>query len=51
MKKTVYCGDVRIGADAPVSIQSMTNTKTADIEATVRQIDELADADNKAGGA
>ena len=44
MKKTVYCGDVRIGADAPVSIQSMTNTKTADIEATVRQIDELADA-------
>lgn len=44
MKRTVYCGDVRIGGDEPVSIQSMTNTKTADVKATLKQIQELEEA-------
>ncbi|MDH5518756.1 MAG: flavodoxin-dependent (E)-4-hydroxy-3-methylbut-2-enyl-diphosphate synthase [Gammaproteobacteria bacterium] len=35
---------VSIGGDAPVVIQSMTNTDTADIAATVKQIAELAEA-------
>ncbi len=37
----VAVGDVRIGGGAPVVVQSMTNTDTADIEATVAQIIEL----------
>lgn len=45
-KKTrkVYCRDFAIGGDAPISIQSMTNTKTADIQSTVRQIKRLEEA-------
>jgi (E)-4-hydroxy-3-methylbut-2-enyl-diphosphate synthase len=35
---------VRIGGDAPIAVQSMTNTDTADIEGTVRQVAELARA-------
>ncbi|QMT41141.1 flavodoxin-dependent (E)-4-hydroxy-3-methylbut-2-enyl-diphosphate synthase [Neisseria shayeganii] len=33
-----------VGSDAPVVVQSMTNTDTADAEATARQVKELADA-------
>ncbi len=40
----VAVGDVVIGGDAPIVVQSMTNTDTADIEATVRQVAELAEA-------
>lgn len=40
----VRVGSILIGGDNPVVVQSMTNTATADIEATVRQIIELADA-------
>jgi (E)-4-hydroxy-3-methylbut-2-enyl-diphosphate synthase len=35
---------VRIGGGAPVVVQSMTNTDTADVESTVRQVAELARA-------
>jgi len=35
---------VRIGADAPVVVQSMTNTDTADIPSTVKQVAALARA-------
>jgi (E)-4-hydroxy-3-methylbut-2-enyl-diphosphate synthase len=35
---------VRVGGDAPVVVQSMTNTDTADVTATVRQVTELARA-------
>jgi len=35
---------VRIGGDAPIVVQSMTNTDTADIEGTVRQVADLARA-------
>ena len=37
-------GGVAIGGDAPIVVQSMTNTDTADAEATVRQVAELARA-------
>lgn len=36
--RSVKCGNLIIGGDAPISIQSMTNTKTSDVEATVNQI-------------
>jgi len=42
--RAVRCGDVKIGGGYPVSIQSMTNTDTADIERTVEQIQRLAEA-------
>ena len=37
-------GDVEIGGGAPISIQSMTNTKTDDTYSTLKQIEELANA-------
>ena len=42
--KPVWVGDVKIGGDAPVSVQSMTKTDTRDVEATVRQIHGLEEA-------
>jgi len=41
---TVTVGPVRMGGGAPIVVQSMTNTDTADIAATVRQVSELARA-------
>ena len=41
---TVNVGGVRVGSEAPVVVQSMTNTDTADIESTVQQIAALARA-------
>ncbi len=41
---TVNVGGVRVGSGAPVVVQSMTNTDTADIEGTVQQIAALARA-------
>ena len=37
-------GNVAVGAGAPVSVQSMCNTDTRDVKATLRQIDELTEA-------
>jgi (E)-4-hydroxy-3-methylbut-2-enyl-diphosphate synthase len=37
-------GDVRVGGDAPVVVQSMTNTDTADVQATIQQVAQLAQA-------
>ena len=42
--RSVTVGSVPIGGDAPVAIQSMTSTYTYDVDATVRQIRELAQA-------
>ncbi len=42
--KKINIGDIIIGGDAPISIQSMTNTKTTDIEGTIIQINELITA-------
>jgi len=45
-RKTVTCliGNVRVGSDAPVVVQSMTNTDTADVSSTVEQVASLARA-------
>ncbi|ANV97463.1 4-hydroxy-3-methylbut-2-en-1-yl diphosphate synthase [Helicobacter enhydrae] len=40
--KQIFIGNVAIGGDAPIAIQSMTFSKTCDIEATKAQIDRLA---------
>jgi (E)-4-hydroxy-3-methylbut-2-enyl-diphosphate synthase len=39
--KKIFVGDVAVGGDAPISIQSMTFSDTSDIEATVEQINRL----------
>src|SRR5580704_3812678 len=41
---SVKIGSVVVGSDAPVVVQSMTNTDTADIESTIQQIAALARA-------
>ena len=41
--KQIQIGNVKIGGDAPISVQSMCNTDTCDIEATLRQLNEFAD--------
>ena len=41
-KIQIKIGDVKIGAGAPISIQSMTNTKTDDTYKTLKQIEALA---------
>ena len=38
---TARIGNVRVGSDAPVVVQSMTNTDTADVASTVRQVADL----------
>ena len=44
ISKQIYVGDVKVGGDAPISVQSMTKTDTRNIEATVSQIKELEEA-------
>ena len=42
--RQLHVGDVAVGGGAPISIQSMTTTKTADVEGTLQQIYALAGA-------
>lgn len=42
--RQIFVGDVAIGGDAPISVQSMTNTDTCDVGATLNQIQSIADA-------
>ena len=42
--RKIYVGDLAIGGDSKVVIQSMTNTKTTDVKATVNQIKNLENA-------
>lgn len=42
--RKIRVGNIFVGGDAPISIQSMTNTKTSDVESTVSQIQELTNA-------
>ena len=42
--KIIKVGDVFIGGDNPISVQSMTNTRTSDIDSTVKQIIALEEA-------
>ena len=39
--KVISVGNVKIGGNNPIVVQSMTNTKTHDIENTIKQIDSL----------
>ena len=42
--RVVRIGDVEVGGDNPIRVQSMTNTDTRDVAATASQIEALADA-------
>lgn len=42
--RQIMVGNVPVGGDAPISVQSMTNTETCDVSATVAQIEAIADA-------
>ena len=42
--RQIQVGSVAVGGDAPISVQSMTNTETCDVEATVAQVNAIAEA-------
>src|ERR1700761_1316757 len=42
--RKIYVGKVPVGGDAPITVQSMTNTVTSDVEATVAQVRALEEA-------
>jgi (E)-4-hydroxy-3-methylbut-2-enyl-diphosphate synthase len=44
VSRQIMVGDVAVGGDAPVSVQSMTNTETCDVVATVAQVRAIAEA-------
>ena len=39
--KVINVGKVKVGGDNPISVQSMTNTLTTDVKATIKQINEI----------
>ena len=41
--KQIYVGDVKIGGDNPISVQSMTNTLTTNVKETIKQINDCAE--------
>ena len=41
--KVINVGNVKIGGDNPISVQSMTNTLTTDVKATIKQINNIAE--------
>ena len=41
--KVIKVGDVKIGGDHPISVQSMTNTLTTDVKSTINQINDIAE--------
>src|SRR3984957_20046693 len=42
--RQIKVGNVLVGGDAPISVQSMTNTLTSDAKATIEQVRQLEDA-------
>jgi len=44
VSRQIMVGNVPIGGDAPIAVQSMTNTNTCDVAATLKQINQIADA-------
>ena len=42
--RQIHVGNVAVGGDAPISVQSMTNTETCDVAATVAQVQAIHDA-------
>ncbi|MDC1010658.1 flavodoxin-dependent (E)-4-hydroxy-3-methylbut-2-enyl-diphosphate synthase [Candidatus Pelagibacter sp.] len=41
--KVINVGDVKVGGDNPISVQSMTNTLTTDVKATINQINDVTE--------
>ena len=41
LTRQIHVGSVPVGGDAPIAVQSMTNTETTDVDATVAQIEKL----------
>ena len=41
--KVIFVGKVKVGGDNPISVQSMTNTRTTDIKSTINQINKIAE--------
>ena len=41
--KVIQVGDVKVGGDNPISVQSMTNTLTTDVKATINQINDISE--------
>ncbi|MGK9235676.1 flavodoxin-dependent (E)-4-hydroxy-3-methylbut-2-enyl-diphosphate synthase, partial [Inquilinus limosus] len=39
--RLIHVGKVPVGGDSPITVQSMTNTRTTDIQATIEQIRQL----------
>jgi len=44
VSRQIMVGKVPVGGDAPIAVQSMTNTETCDVEATVGQVNAIEDA-------
>ncbi len=42
--KKIKVGNISVGGDSPISVQSMTNTITSDETSTIKQINELQEA-------
>src|SRR5690554_7119933 len=42
--RKIWVGKVPVGGDAPIAVQTMTNTETCDIDATVAQIQQVQNA-------
>ena len=42
--RKIFVGDIPVGGDSPITVQSMTNTLTNDVESTSDQIKQLSDA-------
>lgn len=41
--RQIFVGNIPVGGDAPISVQTMTNTRTTDVQATIRQVNECAE--------
>ena len=41
--KVINVGDVKIGGNNPITVQSMTNTLTSDVKATIKQINDICE--------
>ena len=42
--RKIKVGNIFVGGDAPISVQTMTNTLTSDVKATIDQIEESVEA-------
>ena len=42
--KVIQVGNIKIGGESPITVQSMTNTLTTNVSKTIKQINELTEA-------